>query len=124
MTGLLPYDNDMKTEYRGYKIDRSGFNYSVYKANGERAWAELAATRDTAKKWIDQAIAETNTKQDMRKTSIRRLVEHKVSLVTGATLTQLGSESWKLAYRGSSWIGSLFMIENLVDALRTWASES
>lgn len=44
-------------KYRGYTIKKSGFNYVVITPKGEQ-WAEVAANRATAKRWIDARITE------------------------------------------------------------------
>ena len=45
-------------KYRGFKIEKSGEVYIVRKSTGEKAWAEPAINRATAKRWIDAHLAE------------------------------------------------------------------
>lgn len=45
-------------KYRGFKIEKSGEVYIVRKPSGEKAWAEPAINRATAKRWIDAHLAE------------------------------------------------------------------
>jgi len=57
-------------KYRGYTISKSGMNYTVNKPNGERLGAEIAATIETAKKWINWDISETII-SNARKASVK-----------------------------------------------------
>jgi rubrerythrin/predicted RNA-binding Zn-ribbon protein involved in translation (DUF1610 family) len=42
-------------KYKGYTIERSGDNFSVKDSSGHRAFGEVPASVEMAKKWIDQA---------------------------------------------------------------------
>lgn len=50
----------LKTEYKGYTIEALGANYYITAPNGHRAFGEVAAFVETAKRWID---AEVNSKR-------------------------------------------------------------
>ena len=43
-------------KYRGYTIESSGDNFYVKNPSGNRAFGEVPANVQTAKKWIDQEI--------------------------------------------------------------------
>jgi hypothetical protein len=47
-----------KLKYRGYTIEESGFNYYITDPSGHRAFGEVPASVETAKKWIDMDIRE------------------------------------------------------------------
>src|SRR5688572_30486827 len=53
-------------KYRGCIIEKSGEVYIVRKSTGEKAWAEPAVNRATAKRWIDAHLAEVRTKNIRR----------------------------------------------------------
>lgn len=53
-------------KYRDYTIERSGFNFYVKDPSGHRAFEEVAATIQTAKKWIDMEINEKRNKAASR----------------------------------------------------------
>lgn len=82
--------------YRGYKIEKSGFNFAVVTPNGER-WAELTANRATAKKWIDAHLAE------QRHTKVRNLNRQPDVYVRNE--------------------GSIFLFTPLTDKAREWLAE-
>ena len=47
-----------KQKYKGYTIEKSGINFYVTDPSGHRAFGEVPASIETAKKWIDLAIRE------------------------------------------------------------------
>ena len=47
-----------KQKYKGYTIEKSGFNFYVTDPSGHRAFGEVPASIETAKKWIDLDIRE------------------------------------------------------------------
>lgn len=49
--------------YKGYTIEKSGFNFYVKDPSGHRAFGEVPATIETAKKWIDWDVYEKRGKQ-------------------------------------------------------------
>lgn len=51
-----------KETYRGYNIEPSGTNYRVRTIKGEYVFAELAATVETAKKWIDAHLIQKHAR--------------------------------------------------------------
>ena len=51
-----------KTKYKGYTIEPSGMNFYVTDPSGHRAFGEVPASVETAKKWIDMDIREKGTK--------------------------------------------------------------
>ena len=51
-----------KLKYRGYTIEESGINYYVTDPSGHRAFGEVPASVETAKKWIDWDIHEKGAK--------------------------------------------------------------
>jgi hypothetical protein len=42
-----------RLEYKGYTIEKSGFNFYVINPLGHRAFGEAPSSIKTAKKWID-----------------------------------------------------------------------
>jgi len=44
-------------KYRGYTIEKSGFNFYVIDPLGHRAFGEVPSSIKTAKKWIDTSLA-------------------------------------------------------------------
>ena len=58
------------TNYKGYSIEKSGDNFYVKDPKGSRAFGEVPASIETAKKWIDLEIAEKlNHKKASEKTA-------------------------------------------------------
>ncbi len=57
-------------KYMGYTIQKSGSNYYVTDASGNRAFAEVPASVKTAKKWIDCKLAEEEA-ETKKSTTIR-----------------------------------------------------
>jgi hypothetical protein len=51
-----------RQKYKGYTIEKSGMNFYVTDPSGHRAFAEVPASVETAKKWIDVDIREKGTK--------------------------------------------------------------
>ena len=51
-----------KTKYKGYTIEPSGMNFYVTDPSGHRAFGEVPASVETAKKWIDMDIREKGKK--------------------------------------------------------------
>ena len=49
-------------KYKGYVIEKSGMNFYVTDPSGHRAFGEVPASVETAKKWIDQDIREKGRK--------------------------------------------------------------
>lgn len=45
-----------KMKYRGYIIEKSGHNFYIKDSSGHRAFAEVPANIQTAKKWIDEEL--------------------------------------------------------------------
>jgi len=43
-------------KYRGYTIEKSGFNFYVIDPLGHRAFSEVPSSIETAKKWIDMSL--------------------------------------------------------------------
>ena len=56
-------------KYKGYTIDKSGENFSVKDPAGHRAFNEVPASVETAKKWIDQEIQEKGKKASIELTA-------------------------------------------------------
>jgi len=44
-------------KYRGYTIEKYGFNFYVIDPLGHRAFGEVPSSIKTAKKWIDISLA-------------------------------------------------------------------
>ena len=62
-----------KQKYKGYTIEKSGINFYVTDPSGHRAFGEVPASIDTAKKWIDLAIREKGgTRAGSEKTAMNR----------------------------------------------------
>jgi len=53
-----------RQEYKGYTIEKSGANFYVTDPSGHRAFGEVPASIEIAKKWIDLDIREKGTKAD------------------------------------------------------------
>jgi hypothetical protein len=51
-----------KQRYKDYIIEKSGFNYYVTDPSGHRAFGEVPASVEVAKKWIDQDVREKGRK--------------------------------------------------------------
>lgn len=51
-----------KSKYKGYTIEKSGFNFYVTDPTGHRAFAEVPASVKIAKKWIDMELANLQKK--------------------------------------------------------------
>ena len=49
-------------KYKGYTIEKSGMNFYVTDPSGHRAFGEVPASIETAKKWIDQDIYDNRKK--------------------------------------------------------------
>ena len=65
-TGHLPMaasDKIASQKYRDYTIEKSGDNFYVKDPSGHRAFGEVPASIETAKKWIDQDIHEKGSKK-------------------------------------------------------------
>ena len=55
-----------RQKYKGYTIEKSGDNFYVTDPSGHRAFGEVPASIETAKKWIDMDIREKGTKRSGR----------------------------------------------------------
>lgn len=61
-----------EVRYKDYTIPKSGDNYTVNKPNGERLGAEIAATVETAKRWVRMDIAEKANAEYRRQQAERK----------------------------------------------------
>lgn len=68
---LHPKVAGRKVKYRDYVIEKSGENFYVKSPSGSRAFGETPANVATAKKWIDQEIAEKSKKKSSTLRSLR-----------------------------------------------------
>ena len=59
-----------KQKYKDYTIDKSGDNFYVTDPSGHRAFGEVPASIETAKKWIDQDIREKGKKASIEMTAM------------------------------------------------------
>jgi hypothetical protein len=64
-----------KQKYRDYTIEKSGDNFYVRDPSGHRAFGEVPATIETAKKWIDLDIHEKRKKSASSESMNRKLAK-------------------------------------------------
>jgi len=68
-----------KEKYKNYTIETSGDNFYVTDPSGHRAFGEVPASVETAKKWIDQDIREKGSKHAVAH-SLMKLAKQLVSM--------------------------------------------
>lgn len=59
-------DGEVAEIYEGYQICASGDNFRVRDSRGYYAWSELAVNIPTARKWIDQHLADLRDRRATR----------------------------------------------------------
>ncbi len=93
-----------KVKYNGYTIEPSGENFYVTDPSGHRAFGETPASVETAKKWIDQDVAEKRKKPALKADSSPNIDKVRAAMeAAGAT----GIENETVTESGEYFRGAL-----------------
>ena len=104
-------------KYKGYTIEKSGDNFSVKDPSGHRAFGEVPASVEMAKKWIDQELARGKT--GSRRGRFASIDSNDLADLPKMSLSQIASiiyTDWKnVNYGAKPYLEAMSSMQNVSD---------
>lgn len=107
-------------KYKGYTIEKSGMNFYVIDPSGHRAFGEVPATVEVAKKWIDQELhGKGKTGSDLRRGRLAYADPTALADLPRMSLSQIASlvyKDWKnVNFAAKPYLEAMSSLQNVSD---------